>query len=84
MPRCGTGTLACALRVLCGELFLFHSRVPANLFALTFRNLAKNPFAFSISFAICAFNASAPPNFFSSRNFFQNLTSILFGEKFPE
>jgi len=74
----------CALRVLCGEFFLFYSLAPANLFALSRRNLAKNPFARAISFAICAFNSSGPANFFSSRNFFQNLTSILFGEKFPE
>jgi hypothetical protein len=61
-----------------------YSRAPANLFALSRRNLAKNPFARAISFPICAFNSSGPPNFFSSRNFFQNLTSIRFGEKFPE
>ena len=65
-------------------LSLFQSLIPANLFALTFRNLAKNSFARAISFAICAFNSSGPPNFFSSRNFFQNRTSILFGAKFPE
>ena len=78
--------LLCALRAFCDEnfLFLFHSLIPANLFALIFLNLAKNSFARAISFAICAFNSSGPPNFFSSRNFFQNRTSIRFGAKFPE
>jgi len=52
--------------------------------ARTLRSRAKYVFAAAISLAICFFNSSAPENFFSSRNFFQNLTSMRSGEKLPE
>ena len=47
-------------------------------------SLAKNVFALAISFPICSLNSSAPANFFSARNRFQNRTSIVFGAKFPK
>lgn len=61
-----------------------HSPAILIPFVRTLRSRAKNRFAAAISLSICAFNSSGPENFFSSRNLFQNRTSIRLGEKFPE
>jgi hypothetical protein len=61
-----------------------HSPAIRIVLARALRNRAKYVFARAISFAICSFNSSAPANFFSARNLFQNRTAIRLGVKFPE